>query len=36
MIFKSIKDEWEELELKIVPFRENMEYYILINTDTLI
>jgi len=34
-IFKSIKEEWEQLELKIIPYKETMDSYILINTDTL-
>lgn len=34
-IFKSIKEEWEALELKIIPYKETMDSYILINTDTL-
>ena len=34
-IFKSIKEEWDSLELKIIPYKETMDAYILVNTDTL-
>jgi hypothetical protein len=34
-IFKSIKEEWALLELRIIPFKETMDSYILVNTDSL-
>lgn len=34
-IFKSICEEWEKLELKIIPFKDTANSYILVNTDTL-
>lgn len=34
-VFKSIKDEWEKYELKIIPFKESMDAYILVETEAL-
>jgi GH15 family glucan-1,4-alpha-glucosidase len=34
-VFKSIKDEWEKHDLKIIPFKESMDSYILVQTETL-
>lgn len=34
-VFKSIKEEWEKNELKIIPFKESMDSYILVQTETL-
>lgn len=34
-IFKSICDEWERLELKIIPFKDTQNSYIMVNTETL-
>jgi hypothetical protein len=34
-VFKSIKDEWEKNDLKIIPFKESMDSYILVQTETL-
>lgn len=31
-----MKSEWEKAELKIVPFKETLKDYIIMNTDTLI
>ena len=34
-IFKSICEEWENLELKIIPFKDTQNSYIMVNTETL-
>ncbi len=34
-VFKSIKEEWEKHELRIIPYKETMDSYILVNTETL-
>jgi len=34
-IFQAIKDEWDKMELNIIPYKENLDSYILINTDIL-
>jgi len=34
-IFKCICDEWERLELKIIPFKDTQNSYIVVNTETL-
>lgn len=34
-IFKCICDEWEKLELKIIPFKDTSNSYIMVNTETL-
>jgi urate oxidase len=34
-IFHCICDEWEQLELKIIPFKDTENSYIMVNTDTL-
>ena len=34
-VFKTIKDEWDKHELKIIPYKETMDSYILVNTETL-
>ena len=34
-VFKSIKDEWDKHELRIIPYKESMDSYILVNTETL-
>ena len=34
-IFKCICEEWEKLELKIIPFKDTQNSYIIVNTDTL-
>jgi archaellum component FlaC len=34
-IYRSIQAEWEKLDLKIIPFRESDDSYLMVNTDTL-
>ncbi len=34
-VFKAIKEEWSKHELKIIPYKESMDSYILVNTETL-
>jgi len=34
-IFRCICDEWEKLELKIIPFKDTQNSYIMVNTETL-
>ena len=34
-VFKSICDEWERLDLKIIPFKDTQNSYIMVNTETL-
>lgn len=34
-VFKGIKLEWENMELKIIPYKETMDAYILTNADNL-
>lgn len=34
-IFKEICSEWENLEMKIIPFKDTQNSYIIVNTDTL-
>lgn len=34
-VFKSICDEWEKLDLKIIPFKDTSNSYIMVNTETL-
>lgn len=34
-IFLCICDEWEKLELKVIPFKDTQNSYILVNTETL-
>jgi hypothetical protein len=34
-VFKSIKEEWDKHELRIIPYKESMDSYILVNTETL-
>lgn len=34
-VFKSIKEEWGKHELKIIPYKETTDGYILVNTETL-
>ena len=34
-IFKAICEEWEKLELKIIPFKDAQNSYIMVNTETL-
>lgn len=35
-IFRQICSEWEKLELKIIPFKDTQNSYIMVNTDTLV
>ena len=35
LVFKSIRDEWDNHELKIIPYKETMDSYILVSTETL-
>jgi hypothetical protein len=34
-VFRSIRDEWEKHELKVIPYKETMDSYILVSTETL-
>lgn len=34
-VFNSIQNEWEKTELKIIPFRESLEDYVIINTEIM-
>lgn len=34
-VYKSIKEEWDKHELKIIPYKETMDSYILVSTETL-
>ena len=34
-MFRSIKEEWEKAELKIIPFKESLKDYVISNTETM-
>lgn len=34
-VFRAIKEEWAKHDLKIIPYKETMDSYILVNTETL-
>jgi Dynein heavy chain, N-terminal region 2 len=34
-VFRAIKDEWDKHELKIIPYKETMDSYILVSTENL-
>ena len=34
-VFRSIKEEWEKAELKIIPFKESLKDYVISNTETM-
>jgi len=34
-VFRAIKDEWSKHELKVIPYKESMDSYILVSTETL-
>ncbi len=34
-VFQAIRSDWDNLELKIIPYKETMDSYIMVNTDQL-